>query len=148
MKVLDKNGDLLSVCSTVMEAYSEFPDGTYMDGYLTDDKGEVIAEGVKTAVTFEPTNSEDVNNLRFNETANIVVTIGSGISFNGDETSQTRLSRAITVLATDDDKTTWIDVDGVPHEVTKADLKEALKLAGEAQTALWVKYATLKAELA
>jgi len=67
---------------------------------------------------------------------NIVVTTNVG-DWNGCEPSQTRMARAISVM-TSTDKTTWVLADNSVVSVTKAQLKEALKLAGEAQTALWV----------
>ena len=69
--------------------------------------------------------------------ANIKVTTLSGNEFDGDEVSQGRMSRAISVMA-DTDTTIWVLANNVPTEVSKAELIEALKLSGEAQTALWV----------
>lgn len=87
-----------------------------------------------------------LNSERANEVGAITVTIADGTVLNGDEVAQGRLARAVSSL-TAEETTTWIDVDGLPHTLTQVQLKEALKLAGEAQTAIWVKYATLKAEL-
>lgn len=59
------------------------------------------------------------------------------MEFDGDETSQTRMTRAITAM--DDTETTpWVLADNTPVLVSKATLVKALKLAGEAQTALWI----------
>lgn len=67
----------------------------------------------------------------------LTVTTSSGNTFDADETSQTRMSRAITIM--DDAETTvWVLADNTPIQATKAELKEALRLAGEAQSALWV----------
>jgi len=67
----------------------------------------------------------------------LTVTTQSGYVFDADETSQTRMSRAITIM--DDVETTvWVLADNTPIQATKAELKEALRLAGEAQAALWV----------
>ena len=68
----------------------------------------------------------------------IKVTTLAGNEFDGDETSQTRMSRAITIM-TDTDTTMWILANDEAIMVGKAEMMEALKLAGEAQTALWVK---------
>jgi len=67
---------------------------------------------------------------------NIVVTTDVG-DWDGDEVAQTRMARAISVM-TDTDETLWILKDNSVASVTKAQIKEALKLAGEAQTALWM----------
>ena len=66
----------------------------------------------------------------------IKVTTTAGNEFDGDETSQTRLARAISVMS-DTDTTTWVLANNSTIEATKAELIEALKLAGEEQTRLW-----------
>jgi len=67
----------------------------------------------------------------------LTVTTQAGNVFDADETSQTRMSRAITIM--DDVETiVWVLADNTPIQATKAELKEALRLAGEAQAALWV----------
>jgi len=66
----------------------------------------------------------------------IKVTV-DGMEFDGDEVSQTRMARAITVMD-DTDTTTWVLANNTPATVTKAQLTAALRLAGEAQTAAWV----------
>lgn len=70
----------------------------------------------------------------------IVVTTASGKKFDGDETSQTRMSRAIAVLDPGETQP-WILAENLPGElpvdVTREELVEALRLAGQAQTAVW-----------
>ncbi len=70
----------------------------------------------------------------------IIVTTASGKKFDGDETSQTRMSRAIAVLDPGETQP-WILAGNLPGElpvdVTKEELKEALRLAGKEQTAIW-----------
>lgn len=66
----------------------------------------------------------------------LTVETGLGI-FDADEQSQTRMSRAIAVMS-NTDTNLWVLADNTPVEVTKADLVEALILAGKAQSALWV----------
>lgn len=65
----------------------------------------------------------------------IKVTVGDKV-FDGDETSQTRMARAI-VAMTDTETVLWVLADNTPVQVTKAELTEALRLAGEEQTMLW-----------
>ena len=67
----------------------------------------------------------------------IKVTTAAGNEFDGDEISQTRMSRAISVMSSTD-TTTWILANNNPISATKAELKEALKLAGEEQTFIWI----------
>lgn len=69
--------------------------------------------------------------------AAIIVTTNNGNTFDGDEISQGRMARAI--LAMDDTETVnWILADNTVIDATKAELSEALKLAGAAQAAIWV----------
>lgn len=74
--------------------------------------------------------------------AGIKVTTQSGRTFDGDETSQNRMTRAIIGLnAQPQDPVptiTWVLADNTPVQVTAAELTEALALAGAAQAAVWV----------
>jgi hypothetical protein len=72
--------------------------------------------------------------------ANIKVTTGSGRVFDGDETSQARMARAILGLqaAGEGATVTWVLADNTPVEVTAAEMQEALMLAGSEQARLWV----------
>ena len=78
--------------------------------------------------TFKAIRQEQVNAIR--------VTV-DGMVFDGDETSQTRMARAIAVMD-DIETTTWVLADNTVAQVTKEQLRQALRLAGEAQTAIWV----------
>lgn len=69
----------------------------------------------------------------------IKVTTSTGKQFDGDETSQTRMARAIIALqATGTPSVTWVLADNTPTLATVAELGEALALAGAAQAAVWV----------
>lgn len=71
--------------------------------------------------------------------AAIVVTTSTGKAFNGDETSQTRMARAIVGMQAAGATTIrWVLADNTDTEVTLAELSEALALAGQAQAAIWV----------
>lgn len=67
--------------------------------------------------------------------ANIVVEV-DGMKFDGDETSQGRMARSA-VAMTDEETITWVLHDNTIAQVTKAQLLQALRLAGEEQTRLW-----------
>lgn len=67
----------------------------------------------------------------------ITVIVGDKV-FDGDERSQDRMSRAINAMD-EADETLWVLADNAPTMVTKAELRSALRLAGEAQTAIWIK---------
>lgn len=68
--------------------------------------------------------------------AQIKVTVDDMV-FDGDETSQTRMARALIGLA-DGESIVWVLANNAPVQVTKVQLREALRLAGQAQAALWV----------
>ena len=71
--------------------------------------------------------------------ARIRVTTASGKVFDGDETSQTRMARAVVALqAAGQAETLWVLADNTPATVTLDELSEALALAGAEQTRLWV----------
>jgi hypothetical protein len=65
----------------------------------------------------------------------ITVTV-DGKVFEGDETSQTRMARAIVAMG-DSDTIAWKLADNTVGNVTAATLKEALRLAGAEQTRIW-----------
>ena len=66
----------------------------------------------------------------------ITVTTASGHIFNGDESSQQRMARAIMVLA-DTDTLDWTLADNTVAAIRKAELIEVLKLSVMQQAALW-----------
>ena len=72
----------------------------------------------------------------------LTVTV-DGMVFDADETSQNRMSRVVAgaqALGIDQSTTqVWVLADNTVAQPTVAQLAQALKLAGEAQTALWTK---------
>lgn len=60
-----------------------------------------------------------------------------GIIYQGDETSQDRMSRAINGLPDDTTTIYWKAKDNSSQELTRLDLKEILFLAGQEQTRIW-----------
>lgn len=71
--------------------------------------------------------------------ARIQVTTASGKTFDGDETSQTRMARAVIAMqAAGQDQTLWVLATNAPATVSLDELAEALALAGAEQTRLWV----------
>lgn len=70
---------------------------------------------------------------------NIKVTTAAGHTFDGDETSQARMSRAILVLSTGAAASVpWVLADNTVIQASAAELTEALALAGAEQARLWV----------
>lgn len=69
----------------------------------------------------------------------ITVTTAAGNTFDGDETSQARMSRAILVLSTGAAASVpWVLANNIVIQATAAELTEALALAGAEQAQLWV----------
>jgi len=68
----------------------------------------------------------------------LTVTTAAGNVFDGDEMSQTRMTRAIIALqATGTASIMWILADNTTIQASVAELTEALVLAGTAQAAVW-----------
>lgn len=63
--------------------------------------------------------------------------IYNGIVYQGDEVSQSRISRAINGLPDDITTIQWKAKDNTSHELNRLDLKQILYLAGQEQTRIW-----------
>ena len=112
----------------------ELVDGHYVQTWVQTPRPpeEVAAEELAQAKT-----------ERAEAVSRIIVTV-DGMQFDGDETSQTRMSRAVVLAAVfgkDLDATTtkWILADNTVAYPTIRQLAQALMLAGEEQTAVWDK---------
>ena len=62
-----------------------------------------------------------------------------GMVFDGDETAQERMARAVLMAESPEEQTEWVLADNTVAIVTAAQLKRACRAAGQAQTALWTK---------
>lgn len=92
---------------------------------------ELEAQATAQAIAeYKASRQEAVNNIK--------VTTTAGNTFDGDETSQTRMVRAASLMD-DVEVTNWVLADNTVIEVSKAELMEAAKLAGQEQTRLWIK---------
>lgn len=109
----------------------------------TDLTNKIIEGGVLRDLTAEEivgiTQAEMLATFKANRPAlvQVIKVTVDGMEFDGDEISQTRMSRAIVVMD-DFEVVTWTLADNTYEIVTKAQLTQALKLAGLAQTALWM----------
>lgn len=82
---------------------------------------------------------QEAKTARQNLVDNIVVVTQSGKSFDGDEVSQGRITRAIVALqAMNQVSTQWVLSNNTIAEVSVAELVEALALAGQEQTRIWM----------
>ena len=81
----------------------------------------------------------DVVIPREEKVKNIKVTTTSGKVFDGDETSQDRMTRAINIAnITGDTETQWKLADNSIVTVTLDELKEALSLSGQEMSRIWL----------
>ena len=117
------------------------PDGTQYPGNFP--KGEIVGLQWVPEPPVPPMTAEQLRQesklRRSVAVAAIKVTTAAGHSFDGDETSQGRMTRAIVALGTGlAPSTPWVLSDNTVIQATKAELTEALVLAGQAQSALWV----------
>lgn len=72
---------------------------------------------------------------------NIKVSISNGMVFDGDEYSQDRMLRAINIAnLTGQTSTQWKLADNSIQTVTLDELKEALTLAGQEMSRIWLEY--------
>lgn len=84
----------------------------------------------------EPRTVDELKIVRAELVNNIKVTTSSGRVFDGDEISQDRMDRAISIM-NDTDEIQWILADNTPVFVTKAELQEAKLLSGLEQLSIW-----------
>lgn len=104
------------------------------------DNANLIAAYVPYVPTQAEIDAQALGDFKASRTlavSQIVVISASGKSFDGDETSQNRMARAVT-SSNAGDTTQWVLADTTVATVTHEELKEALRLAGEAMTAIWV----------
>lgn len=91
-----------------------------------------------TADYLERVRMQEAKAKRQGEIDTIIVTTAAGNSFDGDEASQTRMTRAITSLQPGETMP-WVLADNVAADVSKEELQEALRLAGTVQTEIWLR---------
>lgn len=131
-----------TILATVAEAQQAYPNATCIDGttggigWLWD--GSTLTAPPVPEVTPEQLR-EQVKAKRAKAVDAIKVTTTAGNTFDGDETSQTRMSRAILALSTGAVASVpWVLANNAVIQATAAELTEALVLAGAEQAQLWV----------
>lgn len=112
-----------------MKEYGDLPEGCSFDRppMTTEEQAQADLDSAKAE--------------RATQVGRLTVTV-DGMVFDADETSQNRMSRVVAgaqALGVDLNTTTqiWVLADNTVATPTVAQLAQALKLAGEAQTALW-----------
>lgn len=106
-------------------------------------RGWLFDGSTYTAPVPVPPSAEETRALaklaRAESVAAIKVTTAAGNTFDGDEISQGRMSRAVIALSTGlAPSVSWVLADNTVIQATAAELTEALVLAGMAQAAVWV----------
>ena len=99
--------------------------GWYLIGHAPKFSEEEIAAKVLAQAKVE----------RAENVSKIIVTVDE-MQFDGDETSQDRMARSIVAL-NDNETVQWVLADNSIKMVSRQQLREALRKAGEAQTAIW-----------
>ena len=83
--------------------------------------------------------AESAKQVKVNKVSWIKVTTTLGKTFDGDEKSQDRMTRAINIAAiAAQTETQWKLADNTIVEVTVEELKEALALAGQEMSRIWL----------
>lgn len=119
-------GDTWESSARYMTELGKLPDGAMLK--KPEKPAEVVAEEQLQAAKAE----------RAAAVAAITVTV-DGMVFDGDEKAQERMSRAVNMADSMDEKTEWVLHDNTVAIVTAAQLRQACRAAGQAQTALWTK---------
>lgn len=120
----------------VVPLFSEYTDSSGVLHTIQEQEAVAIANDNTLIATLA---RETAKQARQVAVENITVTTSAGNTFDGDETSQTRMARAILVLSSGAVSTvTWVLADNTVIQATAAELTEALAKAGAAQAAMWV----------
>ena len=114
--------------------------------YMTDigplPEGALLAAPEKTPEELAEEAMQAAKNERADAVSKITVEV-NGMTFDGDETAQDRMARAITMFTSSglpaDTTTSWVLADNTVAQVTIGQLTQALLLAGQKQTELWTK---------
>lgn len=144
MKYIGYQGDVAAFVRDSREALEAIPCVTF-DRIVEVDDAELIGYEViigteAVAKAKRKAEVETAKSTRTEAVAAITVEV-DGMVFDGDETAQERMARTVTAAtatgASMDDTTVWVLHDNTVAQPTIRQLATALRMAGEAQTALW-----------
>lgn len=96
----------------------------------------VNGEWVKDVAAADAAARQEYKSQRAVAVSSIKVTTSTGKTFDGDEASQERMARAV-LFGLEGETILWTMADNIKKEVTKAELIEAGRLAGLAQSEIW-----------
>lgn len=124
---LGTNADFYKSIGMILQEVEQGFDGNwYLQGYAPEKPQEQIEAEALAQAKAE----------RADAVSKIIVTV-DGMAFDGDEESQQRVARSIIALE-DGETMPWVLYDNTIAEVTKEQLKQVLRLAGQKQSELWV----------
>lgn len=115
-----------SIGMELMEVEQGYDGQWYLKGYAPEKSKEQVEADALAQAKAE----------RADAVSKIIVTV-DGMAFDGDEESQQRVARSIIALE-DGEIMPWVLYDNTVAEVTKEQLKQVLRLAGQKQSELWV----------
>ena len=115
-----------SIGMTEMDVEKGYDGNWYLEGYAPKKPQEQIEAEALAQAKAE----------RADAVSKIIVEV-DGMAFDGDETSQQRMARSIVALE-DGETMPWVLYDNTIAEVSKEQLKQVLRLAGQKQSELWV----------
>ena len=121
----DNHDFFKSIGMTEMDVVEGYDGNWYLAGFAPEKPREQIE--VEALAQAKAERSEAVSN--------ITVWV-DGMEFDGDEESQQRVARSILALG-DDEIMSWVLHDDTIAQVSKSQLKEVLRKAGQKQTELW-----------
>lgn len=115
-----------------VEVTGELPSRQYRNAWVLN--GSVIE--------IDPTKGAEVDHEIYKASREVAVEAlvveVDGLQFDGDERSQDRMTRAVASSSSDTETTQWKLADNTVATVTAGQLKTALRLAGQAQTTIWM----------
>lgn len=132
--------EIREVAGVIEIAEPEAPEDYSTDYYYRTEQDDApyVIYTRKSVEQIAQINQAKAKQLRAQEVGEIIVTTAAGNAFDGHEDAQNRMNRAINIL-TDADLVPWVLADNTVVTVGKAELLEALRLSGMAQSALWAK---------
>lgn len=130
-KIIDNT--IVQIQPYIQDGFIPVPDNVCA-GMIKDGDNFIVPP--KTPKEIAEALKEEWKASRAKAVANIKVTVNDKV-FDGDEVSQGRMARTVAVLG-DTEEQPWVLADNTPTMTTKAELVEALRLAGIEQTRLWI----------
>lgn len=132
------NGKVVNtIIASVAEAQQAFPEATCLNAAAGGNIGD-LWDGATFTAPVKVLTREEKKQQRADAVKEITVTTSTGKTFDGDEDSQNRMTRAIIGMqAASRETITWTLTDNTITPVTVAELTEALCLSGEEQAAIW-----------